>query len=179
MEFVLLFVGAVIGAAASLAISRHYYRRSLSDAADSAMALRLDKCEEGDRTFLVALLQASTPIPRYALINVEFETKGGRTAQWASNTSTMIRSVNARAGHSLQCHGGSAVDEDRQTVSLSNRGRDNAAYLERTEYPKARFTVIDDSDAQRLGMFRSEHGRDPRKGKIGDSGVMSTYTSGG
>lgn len=140
---------------------------------------RLDKCNEGDAMFLVALLQADAPIPRYALISVEFQTKDGRTGTWGSNTSIMIRSVHARASHSLVYHGGSDVDEDRQTVSLSDRGIENAQYLAQTRYPKAHFATIDDNDTHRLRAFRREHGRDPRNGTGGESGIVIKYRSGG
>ncbi len=171
-------VGVVLGGVASWWFSRHYYRRAASEARDAAIAQRLDDCNEGDKTFMVALLQAGQPIPCYALVNVEFETLDGRKGKWGSNTSTMIRSVNARASHSLQFHGGSNVDEDRQTVSLNERGRENAEHLLRREYRSARFTDIDDNDAQRLGMFRDEHKRDPRKGSVDDSEIISSYTIG-
>lgn len=166
METFLYFVaGVTLGAIASWLITRYYYRRAASDANDAAMAQRLDDCTDGDKTFLIALLKTETPIPRYALINVEFETIGGQKGGWASNTSTMIRSVNARAKHSLQFHAGTNIDEDRQTVSLTDRGRENAEYLVRREYRNARFLSIDDNDSQRLGMFRHEHGREPQKAK--------------
>ena len=127
METFLYFItGVVLGAVASWLITRYYYRLAAADANDSAMMQRLDECNDADKTFLVALLQADAPIPRYALINVEFETVDGQKSRWGSNTSTMIRSVNASAKHSLQFHGGSTMDEDRQTVSLTERGRENA-----------------------------------------------------
>lgn len=176
--FITLVIGFLFGAVASWAITRHYYVRAASDAKDMAMAQRLDDCNEGDKTFLVALLQAEQPIPRYALINVEYETCDGGTGGWGSNTSTMIGSLSARAMHSLQFHGGSNIDEDRQTVSLSERGRENAEYLVRREFRAARFTNIDDNDAQRLAMFRAKHKCEPRKGRLNESGVMSTYASG-
>lgn len=178
MEVLFLLAGVVLGAVASWVISHYYYRRSIADAADTAMAQRLDDCDEGDKTFMVALLQIGEPIPRYALINVEFETLDGRKSHWGSNTTTMINSVNLRAKHSLQSHGGSNIDEDRMTVSLTERGREDAEYLLRREYRYARFTTIDDNESQRLGMFRSEHKREPRKGTVDDSGIVSTYTVG-
>jgi hypothetical protein len=172
-----LVVGVVLGAAASWLISRHYYRRALADAGDAAITQRLDDCTEGDKTFLVALMVSKEQgIPRYALINVEFERVNGTTGAWDSNTSAMIRSVNKRARHSLRYHSGSNVDEDRQTVSLSDRGVENARYLLRREYRSACFSNIDDNDAQRLAMFRAEHGRDPMLGRTGE-GVVSSYTA--
>jgi c-di-GMP-binding flagellar brake protein YcgR len=90
----------------------------------------------------------------------------------------MIRSVNARAKHSLQFHGGSNIDEDKQTVSLTDRGRENAEYLVRREYRSARFSNIDDTDSQRLIIFRYRHRREPRKGNIDNSGITSHYTVG-
>ena len=168
-----LIAGIILGAFASWVITRHYYRRAAADANDAAIAQRLDDCNEGDKTFLVALLQAGAPIPRYALINVEFETVGGQKSGWGSNTSTMIRSVNVRAKHSLQFHGGGRVDEDRQTISLTDRGRENAEYLVRREYSSARFLSIDDNDSQRLDIFRYEHRREPRKGNTDIIGIKS------
>ena len=174
-----MLLGVVIGAAASWGVTRHYYRRSLADAADSALASRLDDCGEGDATFLVALLQAAEPIPRYALINVEFDSPDGQRNGWASNTPTMARSVGVRAPQSLVYHGGRDIDEDCQTVSLSDRGRLNAEYLARKRYPTASFVSIDDSEPRRLALFRHEHGRDPRKGKLVQSGVRARWRSGG
>jgi hypothetical protein len=173
-----LVVGIVFGAIASWAITRHYYRRAAWDAKDAAMAQRLDECTEGDKTFLVALLQAKQPIPRYALISVEFERHDGKTGSWGSNTLTMIDSVGVRAKHSPEFRGGSVIDEDRQAVSLSERGRENAEYLVRREYRRARFVSVDDNDEQRLAMFRNKYGREPRKRRIDSSGVVSTYTIG-
>lgn len=161
-SLVLFVLGVISGGVTSWLITRHYYRRSADEARDAFIAQRLDDCNEGDKTFLVALLQHEQPIPRFALINVEFETVDARKSGWGSNTSTMIRSVQARAPHSLQFNSG--IDEDRQTVSLTDRGRENAEYLVRKYYRKARFTVIDDNDAQRMGMFKSEHCREPGKG---------------
>ena len=170
-------IGVVLGAATSWLISRHYYQRALSDTRDAAIAQRLDDCTERDKTFLTALMGTDQQsIPRYALINVEFERVNGTTEAWASNTSTMIRSVNAKACHSLKYHGASNIDEDRQRVCLSERGIENAHYLLAREYRWARFSGIDDNDAQRLTMFRAEHGRDPREGRTGD-GVISSYTA--
>ena len=177
-NLVSLAVGIVLGAVASWLISRHYYRRGLADARDAAIAQRLDNCNEGDKTFLIALLQTKQPIPRYALVNVDFERVDGTKDRWASNTSIMIDSVRARAIHSLQCHSGSNIDEDRQTISLTERGRENADYLLRREYRSAHFTSIDDNDAQRIAMFRAKHGREPTKGHVDDSGVVSRNTFG-
>ena len=173
-----LVIGVVFGAAASWLISRHYYRRALTDAHDAFIAQRLDHCSEGDKTFLVALLQHDQPIPRYALINVEFEIADGRNDEWGSNTSTMIHSVKDRAPHSLQFLGGSDIAEDRQTVSLTERGRENAEYLVRKEYRKACFRVIDDNENQRMSMFKREHGREPRKRAGGGSGVVIRHNIG-
>jgi len=158
---ILLLAGVVLGGVVSWAITRHYYRQALADTREAAIAQRLDDCNEGDKTFLVALLQAERPIPRYALVNVEFVTLDGRTGSWESNTSTMARSVNSRARHSLQTHGGDNIDEDRQTITLTERGRENAEYIVRREYHTASFTNIDDSDPHRLAIFKHEHKREP------------------
>jgi hypothetical protein len=85
----------------------------------------------------------------------------------------MIRSMNAHAKHSLQFQAGSNIDEVRQTVSLIDRGRENAEYLVRREYRSARFLSIDDNDSQRLGMFRHEHEREPRNGNDYIMGIKS------
>jgi len=163
-EILLVLAGVVLGGAASWAISRYYYQRAAADVREANIAQRLDDCNEGDKTFLVALFQCDGPIPRYALINVEFETIDGRKGSWGSNVSTMVRSVNARASRSLQLYSGSNIDEDRQTISLSERGRENANFLLRTEYRSARFAMINDTDSQRLALFRHAHKREPRKG---------------
>ena len=165
-------LGALLGATASWAIAWYYYRRSAADAADSIVAQRLDGCTDGDKSFLVALAEADCPIPRYALVNVEYEKNDGKADSWASNTLTMARSLNARAPHSLRGHWGSAVDEDRHTISLSERGEENAEHLLRAEFRFARFSNTDDSDSRRLSLFRNEHGRDPSLG--GKPGVSIT-----
>ena len=82
-----LSVGVVFGGVVSWIISRHYYRQATADSREAAIAQRLDDCTEGDKTFLVALLQTGQPVPRYAIINVEFETLGGQKGSWGSNTS--------------------------------------------------------------------------------------------
>ena len=176
MEVVYLVVSTVLASVVTWAFSRCYYRKSAVDAANSAMAQRLDDCTKGDKTFLIALLDAGKPIPRYALINVEFETRDGRKGSWGSNSLTMLRSVNAHAKHSIRHHSGSHIDEDRETISLSDRGRENAGNLLVHEFRSARFTTIDDNDVQRLAMFRSEHKRDPQKGCTEDSGIVSSST---
>lgn len=173
-----LLAGVVFGAVASWAITRYYYLRAVADARDTAIAQRLDDCTEGDKTFLVALLQAKRPIARYTLINVEFKTLDGRKGSWGSNTSIMVQSVNERARHSLQFHGGNNIDEDKQTISLTERGSENAEYLICREYRSARFTELDDSEVQRLALFRSYHNREPRKGVPEVSGAVSRYTTG-
>mgnify|MGYP001026172770 CR=1 FL=1 len=152
-----------LGVAASWAIALYYYRRTKKDAADALFAQRLDSCNAGDKTFLVAMLDAQDPIPLYACINVEFETQEGRKDGWGSNTLIMNRSVDARVKHCTRRHSGNRIDEDRTTVSLTGRGRENAEYLLRKEYKKAWFSMIDDSDEIRLGLFRTEHKREPRK----------------
>jgi hypothetical protein len=172
-----LLAGVVLGGVVSWAISRHYYRQAIADSSDAAIAQRLDDCSEGDKTFLVALFQTGRPIPRYAIINVEFETLNRRKGSWGSNTSTMVGSVNSRARHSLQVHGGSNTDEDRQTISLTERGKENAEYLVRREYRTASFTSIEDTDSYRLAIFEREHKREPRKGTVGGSGIVSSYTT--
>lgn len=163
-SLVLFVLGVISGGVTSWLITRHYYRRSADEARDAFIAQRLDDCNENDKTFLVALLQHKQPIPRFAFIKVEFETADARKSGWGNNTSTIIRSVHAHAPHSLQLNFCCGIDEDRQTVSLTDRGRENAEYLVRKDYRKARFIVIDDNDAQRIDMFKSEHGREPRKG---------------
>ena len=178
MDIVSLLVSFALGAAASWAISHYYYRRSEKDAANAVLAQRLDACNEGDKTFLIAMLDADKPIPLYALTNVEFETQDGRKGLWASNSLIMSRSVNARAEHCIQHHSGSHIDEDRDTISLTERGRDNAEYLLRTEYQSARFSAIDDSDPIRLRLFRHEHKREPKKGRTDDSSPTSLITTG-
>jgi len=177
-DLFLLVVGAVLGALASWLVSRFFYHRAIADAADSAMAQRLDDCTEGDKSFLVALHQRNMPIPRYALINVEYETLDGRKGTWGSNTTTMIQSLKARAKHSLQSHGGTNIDEDQMTVSLTDRGRENASYLLRREYRSAKFANIDDNEAQRRSIFRREHSREPQKGSIDKSDTVGMYTIG-
>jgi hypothetical protein len=172
MEVLLLFVGAALGAVPSWYISRYYYQRAAVDAADGLMAQRLDSCNEGDKSFLVAMAKADRPIPRYALIQVEYETIDGKTGKWGSNTSIMCRSLKTSAPHSLRRHYGSDVSEDWHTISLSDRGKENAQYLLRREYKSARFSSIDSSDKVKLGLFREEHKRDPRPG--GASGVLIT-----
>jgi uncharacterized membrane protein YdjX (TVP38/TMEM64 family) len=84
VTFIHFVAGVILGAMASWLITRYYYRRAVSDANDAAIAQRLDDCNEGDKTFLVALLQEEKPIPRYALINVEFETAEGQKSGWGA-----------------------------------------------------------------------------------------------
>jgi hypothetical protein len=163
VEVISLLASFGLGAAASWTIAHYYYRRTEKDAVDALFAQRLDSCNEGDKTFLVAMLDAQEPIPLYACINVEFETHDGRKGGWGSNSLIMSRSVNARAKQCTQRHSGNRIDEDRTTVSLTRRGRENAEYLLRKEYKRAWFSMIDDSDEIRLGLFRTEHKREPRK----------------
>ena len=168
MDIFMLLTGAILAILTTWLISRHYYRQAALDAGDGLIAQRLDACTEGDKTFMVALAEAEEPIPRYALINVEFQTIDGRTPSWGSNTSIMACSLKSRGPHSLLRHSGSDINEDRHTISLSERGRQNADYLLRKEYHFARFTQINDSESVRLGLFRAEHNRDPRpRGKPG------------
>lgn len=88
----------------------------------------------------------------------------------------MAKSLNSRAPHSLRFHGGSNIDEDQQTISLSERGKENAEYMVRRKYRSASFANIDDSEPYRLAIFKREHNRDPQKGKVEASGIVSSFT---
>jgi hypothetical protein len=164
MDIVLLLVGVVLGAVPSWYFSRHYYKRAAVDAADGLVAQRLDSCTDGDKTFIVALASAEEPISRYALINVAYETIDGKTGNWGSNTSIMARSLKTRAPHSLRTYYRSDTSEDLHTISLSERGRENAEFLLRREYKSAKFSSIDSSEGVRRGLFRVEHNREPNPG---------------
>ena len=159
MELVLSFF---LGAAASWVITHFYYRRSAQDAQDGLLEARLDKCIEGDLTFLVALYMTGKPVPRYANISVEHERLDGTTQTWASSMGTMVRSIEHRVEHCTVTHGGNRIDEDKETVTLSDRGRQCAEYLLRTKYRWARFDDVDDSEEVRRRLFRHERKRDPQ-----------------
>lgn len=136
----------LLGAAASWVITHYYYRLSEKDAADALIATRLDKCIEGDKTFLVALFQAGKPLPRYARITVEYQRKDGTKSSFASGMDTMTRSVEYRVGHctvghSIMEHNG--IDENNHTLTLSERGEECARYLLRKEYLWAKFTMVE------------------------------------
>ena len=173
MGVVLMLIGAVIGAAASWGVSRHYYRRTVSDTADSALAIRLDRCEERDATFLVAMLNAAKPVPRYAYVDVEFESENGKRSNWGAITPSLVSSLRSCADGSLitMSQGRNDIHEHHRTMSLSKRGRENAQYFARTHYPIARFASIDDSEERRLWVFRHEHGREPTEKALGGFGI--------
>jgi len=163
VEIISLLVSFALGAVSSWAISHYYYRRTERDSVDALFAHRIDSCNEGDKTFLVAMKDANKPIPLYSSIHIEFETQGGRKGSWYGDSSTMSRSVNLRAKACTQHHSDSRMDEDRKTISLTQRGHENAEYLLRKEYKWAHFLSIEDSERIRLDLFQYEHKRKPKK----------------
>ncbi|MGA2796542.1 MAG: hypothetical protein ABSE63_03075 [Thermoguttaceae bacterium] len=173
-----ILVSVVVSALVTWVVAHYYYRRTEIDGIDGVYAKRLDICDEGDKTFLIAMLDINKPIPLYACINVEFETQDGRKGSWGSNALTMSRSVNSRAKRCIQHHSGNHIDEDRNMISLNERGLKNAEYLLRKEYKSSRFSMIDDNENTRIGLFRYGHNREPKKGHSDDSGPKFMLTTG-
>jgi hypothetical protein len=156
-------VSFFVGAASSWLVTHLYYRKALSVSRDTFMLSRLDKCNDGDLAFLVALLCAGRQIPRYAIINVEYRDKKGETHLFGSSMGTMVRSVEHRVGQCTVRHSSNMVDEDQATVTLTERGRECAEFIKRTKFPSASFTMIDDSPEHRTNHFRHEHNREPQR----------------
>ena len=153
----------VVGAVSSWLVTHMYYRKALRDSRDIFMSSRLDKCNDFDLAFLVALLCTRRQIPRYACINVEYIDKKGVASLFASSMTTMVGSVEHRVGQCILHHSSNVVDEDQATITLTDRGLECAKFIQRAKFPSASFTVIDDSPEQRTGQFTQEHKRDPRR----------------
>lgn len=183
MENFLYFIaGNVVSGFLGWLITHLYYRQQLRDAEQGShaqlLAQRLDKCNEGDLSFLVALRCHGKPVPRYAIINVDYELRDGTRTGWGSNMNTMVGSLAVRVG---QCtvHHHPIGDEDRATVTLTERGKECADYLLKTRYKSARFEEIDDSEAIRRGHFQLQHKRAPKLKKVSPGDVHISVSSEG
>ena len=166
MDFLLTGLSFVGGAIVSWLFAHYYYRKAQRDAQDGIIAIRLDSCTNSEKSFLVAMYTAGKPLPRYAAqITVEYERLDGPHESWAGGMRPFCRWIEQHVGHCIFFQGDDRIDEDMNTVSLSERGVECAKFLLRTEYKWAKFTLIDDSEVSRLIQFEDEHKRQPRKGK--------------
>lgn len=161
VSFVLPILFFIAGSAITWYVTHLYYKKSSIESKLSLIANRLDSCNMGEKTFLVALADYDDPFPLYALISIEYELHGGEKKAWSSNSCIMYKSLCAREPMSLNTILHSSKPKYEITFDLTNRGKENVSYLLKREIKWAKFMNVTHDEQTRQNLFKN-YGYPPR-----------------
>lgn len=163
MEIALGLITLVVGVLTSWGFAYYYYRRgrkeAIQDTQDQLVASRIVWADHTTRAFLVAMYSHEEPLPLYSMINWKAERQNGEPVSVGSGGSIMFRSIAGKDGHLLTkiTKGGDPPHVAR--FGLTERGRECAEYLLRTEFVSACFETVDDTDAEKRWAHEKGAGR--------------------